>query len=169
MGEVKEFMDELQNHHRTVSEDWPGFDAFTYLYFGDGGSVIFLWDYGHVTWPLWASVFPSVKCDDKTHSPVCCRSYGIKNRQLPDGPGIGGSPSSYLCTSLLVLLSFLPAPTTLFPDQIQLSRQDFRAKMHGVYGRYDARPPLTDTTLSPALPWSLAQVSTGWGVKPVTR
>ena len=40
MGEVKEFVDELKNHHRRVSEDWPGSDAFTHLYFGDGGSVI---------------------------------------------------------------------------------------------------------------------------------
>ncbi|XP_016021462.1 CBY1-interacting BAR domain-containing protein 2 isoform X2 [Rousettus aegyptiacus] len=32
--------------------------------------------------------------------------------------------------------------------------EDFRAKMRGVYGHYEARP-LTDTTPSTALPWSL--------------
>nr|XP_060505980.1 CBY1-interacting BAR domain-containing protein 2 [Panthera onca] len=33
--------------------------------------------------------------------------------------------------------------------------EDFRAKMHGLYGHRDARP-LTDTISSPAVPWSLA-------------
>ncbi|XP_042776891.1 CBY1-interacting BAR domain-containing protein 2 isoform X2 [Panthera leo] len=33
--------------------------------------------------------------------------------------------------------------------------EDFRAKMHGLYGHRDARP-LTDTVSSPAVPWSLA-------------
>ncbi|XP_060505980.2 CBY1-interacting BAR domain-containing protein 2 [Panthera onca] len=32
--------------------------------------------------------------------------------------------------------------------------EDFRAKMHGLYGHRDARP-LTDTVSSPAVPWSL--------------
>nr|XP_021560895.1 protein FAM92B [Neomonachus schauinslandi] len=32
--------------------------------------------------------------------------------------------------------------------------EDFRAKMHGVYGHYNARP-LKDTMLSPAVPWAL--------------
>uniref|UniRef100_A0A452RD23 CBY1 interacting BAR domain containing 2 n=1 Tax=Ursus americanus TaxID=9643 RepID=A0A452RD23_URSAM len=32
--------------------------------------------------------------------------------------------------------------------------EDFRAKMHGVYGHYDARP-LKDTMPSPAVPWAL--------------
>ncbi|XP_025776624.1 protein FAM92B [Puma concolor] len=32
--------------------------------------------------------------------------------------------------------------------------EDFRAKMHGLYGHCDARP-LTDTVSSPAVPWSL--------------
>ena len=46
---------------------------------------------------------------------------------------------------------------TLESYDLEKDLEDFRAKMHGVYGRYDGRPPLTDTTLSPALPWSLAQ------------
>ncbi|XP_070307547.1 CBY1-interacting BAR domain-containing protein 2 [Odocoileus virginianus] len=46
---------------------------------------------------------------------------------------------------------------TLESYDLEKDLEDFRAKMHGVYGRYDARPPLTDTTLSPALPWSLAR------------
>ena len=46
---------------------------------------------------------------------------------------------------------------TLESYDLEKDLEDFRAKMHGVYGPYDARPPLTDTTLSPALPWSLAQ------------
>uniref|UniRef100_A0A4W2HHK6 CBY1 interacting BAR domain containing 2 n=1 Tax=Bos indicus x Bos taurus TaxID=30522 RepID=A0A4W2HHK6_BOBOX len=46
---------------------------------------------------------------------------------------------------------------TLESYDLEKDLEDFRAKMHGVYGRYDARPPLMDTTLSPALPWSLAQ------------
>uniref|UniRef100_A0A8C8WTI7 CBY1 interacting BAR domain containing 2 n=1 Tax=Panthera leo TaxID=9689 RepID=A0A8C8WTI7_PANLE len=41
--------------------------------------------------------------------------------------------------------------------------EDFRAKMHGLYGHRDARP-LTDTVSSPAVPWSLTgQVSPGGG------
>ncbi|XP_045842965.1 CBY1-interacting BAR domain-containing protein 2 [Meles meles] len=32
--------------------------------------------------------------------------------------------------------------------------EDFRTKMHGVYGHYDARP-FKDTTSSPAVPWAL--------------
>nr|XP_035960781.1 CBY1-interacting BAR domain-containing protein 2 [Halichoerus grypus] len=37
--------------------------------------------------------------------------------------------------------------------------EDFRAKMHGVYGHYNARP-LKDTTPSPAVPWALTGQST---------
>ncbi|XP_012912413.1 CBY1-interacting BAR domain-containing protein 2 [Mustela nigripes] len=37
--------------------------------------------------------------------------------------------------------------------------EDFRTKMHGVYGRYDARP-FKDTTPSPAVPWALTGQST---------
>uniref|UniRef100_A0A8C0DQB7 CBY1 interacting BAR domain containing 2 n=1 Tax=Balaenoptera musculus TaxID=9771 RepID=A0A8C0DQB7_BALMU len=46
---------------------------------------------------------------------------------------------------------------TLESYDLERDLEDFRAKMRGVYGRYDARL-LTDTTLSPAVPWFLAQV-----------
>uniref|UniRef100_A0A8C3WJE3 CBY1 interacting BAR domain containing 2 n=1 Tax=Catagonus wagneri TaxID=51154 RepID=A0A8C3WJE3_9CETA len=45
---------------------------------------------------------------------------------------------------------------TLESYDLERDLQDFRAKMHGVYGCYDARP-LTTTTTSPGVPWSLAQ------------
>ncbi|KAJ8785901.1 hypothetical protein J1605_006861 [Eschrichtius robustus] len=45
---------------------------------------------------------------------------------------------------------------TLESYDLERDLEDFRAKMCGVYGRYDARL-LTDTTLSPAVPWFLAQ------------
>ncbi|KAB0392221.1 hypothetical protein E2I00_019403 [Balaenoptera physalus] len=48
--------------------------------------------------------------------------------------------------------------------QIQPSWQDFRAKMRGVYGRYDTRL-LTDNTLSPAVPWFLAQSRAPYGAR----
>uniref|UniRef100_A0AC11BAL0 CBY1 interacting BAR domain containing 2 n=1 Tax=Ovis aries TaxID=9940 RepID=A0AC11BAL0_SHEEP len=48
---------------------------------------------------------------------------------------------------------------TLESYDLEKDLEDFRAKMHRVYGRCDARPALMDTTLSPALPWSLAQSS----------
>ncbi|XP_032709723.1 protein FAM92B isoform X2 [Lontra canadensis] len=37
--------------------------------------------------------------------------------------------------------------------------EDFRTKMHGVYGHYDARP-FKDTSPSPAVPWALTGQST---------
>ncbi|XP_040109909.1 CBY1-interacting BAR domain-containing protein 2 isoform X2 [Oryx dammah] len=48
---------------------------------------------------------------------------------------------------------------TLESYDLEKDLEDFRAKMHRVYGRCDAWPALMDTTLSPALPWSLAQSS----------
>ncbi|TKC44069.1 hypothetical protein EI555_002156 [Monodon monoceros] len=45
---------------------------------------------------------------------------------------------------------------TLESYDLERDLEDFRAKMRGVYGRYDARL-LTDTTLSPAVPWFLIQ------------
>lgn len=45
---------------------------------------------------------------------------------------------------------------TLERYDLERDLEDFRAKMQGVYGRYNARP-LTNTTASPAVPWSLAQ------------
>ncbi|XP_007468526.1 PREDICTED: protein FAM92B [Lipotes vexillifer] len=45
---------------------------------------------------------------------------------------------------------------TLESYDLERDLEDFRAKMRGVYGRYDARL-LTDTTLSPAVPCFLAQ------------
>ncbi|XP_006926939.1 protein FAM92B [Pteropus alecto] len=43
---------------------------------------------------------------------------------------------------------------TLENYDLERDLEDFRAKMRGVYGHYEARP-LTDTTPSTALPWSL--------------
>uniref|UniRef100_A0A8D1LX26 CBY1 interacting BAR domain containing 2 n=1 Tax=Sus scrofa TaxID=9823 RepID=A0A8D1LX26_PIG len=45
---------------------------------------------------------------------------------------------------------------TLERYDLERDLEDFRAKMQGVYGCYNARP-LTNTTASPAVPWSLAQ------------
>ncbi|XP_058384622.1 CBY1-interacting BAR domain-containing protein 2 [Diceros bicornis minor] len=47
---------------------------------------------------------------------------------------------------------------TLESYDLQRDLEDFRAKMRGVYGLYDARP-LTDTTPSPGVPWSLPSQS----------
>ncbi|XP_047566170.1 CBY1-interacting BAR domain-containing protein 2 isoform X2 [Lutra lutra] len=46
-------------------------------------------------------------------------------------------------------------------DSYDLERdlEDFRTKIHGVYGHYDARP-FKDTTPSPAVPWALTGQST---------
>ncbi|XP_029781190.1 protein FAM92B isoform X2 [Suricata suricatta] len=43
---------------------------------------------------------------------------------------------------------------TLENYDLERDLEDFRAKMHGVYGHHDARP-LKDTVSSPAVPWSL--------------
>ncbi|XP_065754484.1 CBY1-interacting BAR domain-containing protein 2 [Phocoena phocoena] len=45
---------------------------------------------------------------------------------------------------------------TLESYDLERDLEDFRAKIRGVYRRYDARL-LTDTTLSPAVPWFLVQ------------
>ncbi|XP_022367132.1 protein FAM92B isoform X2 [Enhydra lutris kenyoni] len=42
---------------------------------------------------------------------------------------------------------------------LERDMEDFRTKIHGVYGHYDARP-FKDTTPSPAVPWALAGQST---------
>ncbi|XP_039083554.1 CBY1-interacting BAR domain-containing protein 2 [Hyaena hyaena] len=53
---------------------------------------------------------------------------------------------------------------TLESYDLETDLEDFRAKMHGVYGHHDARP-LRDTVSSPALPWSFP----GQGVQSTPR
>ncbi|XP_005345823.1 protein FAM92B [Microtus ochrogaster] len=47
---------------------------------------------------------------------------------------------------------------TLESYDLERDLQDFRAKMHGIYGHSEARPP-TDTSPSPSLPWPLVSQS----------
>lgn len=86
------------------------------------------------------------------------------------GPGAGGGPGSVGCARAWVPPSApRPAPHPVCvsqsdPNPLVSPRQDFRAKMRGVYGLYDPRP-LTDTAPSLASLGSLAgQVSSMGGV-----
>ncbi|XP_050021161.1 CBY1-interacting BAR domain-containing protein 2 [Alexandromys fortis] len=47
---------------------------------------------------------------------------------------------------------------TLESYDLERDLQDFRAKMHGIYGHSEARPP-TDPSPSPSLPWTLVSQS----------
>ncbi|XP_075833586.1 CBY1-interacting BAR domain-containing protein 2 [Microtus pennsylvanicus] len=47
---------------------------------------------------------------------------------------------------------------TLESYDLERDLQDFRAKMHGIYGHSEVRPP-TDTSPSPSLPWPLVSQS----------
>lgn len=102
-----------------------------------------------VTWCHWPQF---VHLFDGIRAPPQGAAVGSIKEQT--GSAQRGFIASYLCFLLHSCAFKLDPFTPVFPWQ------DFRAKMHGIYGHSEARPP-TDTSPSPSLPWTLvSQVST---------